>query len=257
MPSLGEDLKKAREERGVTLRNISEATHIGMRFLQAIESDTYDDLPGGIFNRSFVRKYAKHVGLDEEQVITRYDQQLAEMGGEPQKTSVSYLDGFEERSSSGRFWLPALIFMVLCAGAYAAYQYSVTNREDVATQATPVPVAPSPASTEGTATESPSPSPSPSPTATPELSELRLRIAATNGDCWTRIKVDDQSPLEKIIRSGETADYVATQKLTIDLGNVIAVSAEINGRLMKLEPTKGVQLKNVVINKENYQQFLQ
>lgn len=253
MPSLGEDLKKAREERGVTLRHISEATHIGMRFLQAIENDTYDELPGGIFNRSFVRKYAKHVGLDEEQVVARYDQQLSEKGGEPQKSSVSYLDGFEDRPSSGRFWLPALIFMILCAGAYAAYQYSVTSREDVAAQATPPPVAPSPVATQAAAATDPSPT----PTATPELGELRLRIAATNGNCWTRVKVDDQSPLEKTLRSGESADYVATEKLTIDLGNVVAVSAEINGRLLKLEPTRGVQVKNVVINRENYQQFLQ
>ena len=252
MPSLGEDLKKAREERGVTLRNISDTTHIGMRFLQAIENDTYDELPGGIFNRSFVRKYAKHVGLDEDQVLARYDQQLADKGGEPQqKTSVSYLDGFEERSSSGRFWLPALIFMILCAGAYAAYQYSVTNSNDVASEATPAPAKPSPAATQAAADAA-----SPTPTATPEVNQLRLRLAA-NGDCWTRIKVDDQSPLEKTLRSGETVDYVASEKLTIDLGNVVAVSAEINGRLLKLEPTKGVQVKNVVINKENYQQFLQ
>ena len=255
MPTLGEELKKAREERGVTLRNISESTHIGMRFLQAIETDTYDELPGGIFDRSFVRKFAKHVGLDEEEVLTRYDQQLAEKGGEqPQKTSVSYLDGYEERPSSGRFWLPALIFMILCAGAYAAYQYSVNTRDDGMAQATP---SPSPAATQVAVASTPIESASPSPTHSPEVNELRLRINATNGDCWVRIKVDDQSPFEKTLRSGETADYVASEKLTVDLGNVIAISAEINGRLMKLEPTQGVRIKNVVINRENYQQFLQ
>ncbi|MEP7273390.1 MAG: RodZ domain-containing protein [Acidobacteriota bacterium] len=247
MPSLGEDLKKAREERGVTLRKISESTHIGMRFLQAIENDIYDELPGGIFNRSFVRKYAKHVGLDEEQVLIRYDQQLAEKGGEPQKTSVSYLD--EERSSSGRFWLPALIFMILCAGAYAAYQYSATTSGDPTPEAT----TPSPLAT-STPTETPAPSPSATIAAT---SELRLRIAATNGDCWTRVKVDEQPALEKTLRSGEALDFVAAEKLTLDLGNVAAISAELNGRLMKLEPTQGTRMKNVVISKENYEQFLQ
>ena len=89
MPSLGEELRKAREERGITLRTISDATHIGMRFLQAIESDTYNQLPGGIFNRSFVRLFARQVGLDEEQVVARYDQQAAENVAEPQKTSAS------------------------------------------------------------------------------------------------------------------------------------------------------------------------
>lgn len=255
MPSLGEDLKRAREERGVTLRKISESTHIGMRFLQAIENDTYDELPGGIFNRSFVRSYARHVGLDEDQVVARYDQQFAEKGGEPQKTSVNYLDGFEERSSSGRFWLPALIFMILCAGAYAAYQYSVTSSDDVAVQATPTP---EPTATAAPSiTPAPSESPSPSPSQNAQVGELRLRIAATNGDCWTRIKIDDQPPQEKTLRSGDALDFVASDKLTIDLGNVAAVSAEINGKPMKLEPTQGVRIKNVVISRENYQQFLQ
>ena len=248
MPSLGEELKKAREERGVTLRNISEATHIGMRFLQAIESDTYDELPGGIFNRSFVRKYAKHVGLDEDQVAARYDQQAAEKGIEAPKTSVSYLEGFEERSSS-RFWLPALIFMILCAGAYAAYQYSVTPRDGVATGGSPEPTP--------TSTATPEPSPSPLPTTSPQVDQLRLRIAANAGACWTRVKSDDQPSQEKTLQMGDALDLVASERMIIDLGNLPAVSLELNGKPMKLEPTLGTRIKNVIVTRENYLQYVQ
>ena len=63
--SLGQELKRAREERGVALRDIATSTHIGVRFLQAIEGDDYKILPGGVFNRAFVRKFAKQVGYDE------------------------------------------------------------------------------------------------------------------------------------------------------------------------------------------------
>lgn len=251
MPSLGEELKKAREERGVTLRNISEATHIGMRFLQAIENDTYNQLPGGIFNRSFVRKYAKHVGLDEEQVVARYDQQFAEKGGEPPKTYANYMEGFEERSSSSRFWLPALIFMILCAGAYAAYQYSANTADDPKADAS---AGSTPASTPSA---TPVETPTPTPEATSELRELRLRVAATGGSCWIRVKADNASSQEQTLQAGEVLDFVATEKLTVDLGNVQAVSLELNGRVMRLEPTQGTRVKNVIITKENYQQFLQ
>lgn len=254
MPSLGEELKKAREERGVTLRNISEATHIGMRFLQAIESDTYDELPGGIFNRSFVRKYAKHVGLDEDQVAARYDQQAAEKGIEAPKTSVSYLEGFEERSSS-RFWLPALIFMILCAGAYAAYQYSVTPRDGVATSGSPE-VTPTAIATPEPS-PSPSSSPSPSANSTPQFDQLRLRIAANTGACWMRVKTDDQPSQEKTLQMGDALDLVASERMIIDLGNLPAVSLELNGKPMKLEAAAGTRIKNVIVTRENYLQYVQ
>ncbi len=77
MPTLGEELKHRREERGITLAEISEETRIGTRFLKAIESDSFSTLPGGIFTRSFIRAYAKQVGMDEDQAIGLYLQQVA------------------------------------------------------------------------------------------------------------------------------------------------------------------------------------
>lgn len=250
MPSLGQELKEAREQRGVSLRSISESTHIGMRFLQAIENDDYEQLPGGIFNKSFVRKYARHVGLDEEQVSNRFDQLMIEKGVEPQKLTVNYLDDFEEKSSSSRFWLPALIFMILCAAAYAAYQYSAstsTPKDQTAQLATPSP----------TATPEPSPTATPEPTPTP-VNELRLRIAANTGDCWMRIGTDDLPPQIKTLRYGESEEFAATDRLVVDLGNVLVVNLQLNGQPLRLEPNVGkTRVKNLIITRENYQQFLQ
>jgi cytoskeletal protein RodZ len=69
MPTLGEELRQKREQRGVTLAEISEATRIGTRFLKAIETDSFSILPGGIFTRSFIRAYAKYVGMNEDEAI--------------------------------------------------------------------------------------------------------------------------------------------------------------------------------------------
>jgi cytoskeleton protein RodZ len=63
--SIGEKLRLARETRGIALRDISDQTRISMRYLEAIESDDYRRLPGGIFNRSFIRAYAKSIGYDD------------------------------------------------------------------------------------------------------------------------------------------------------------------------------------------------
>src|SRR6266446_9734796 len=78
--SIGEKLRLARETRGIALRDISEQTRISMRYLEAIESDDYRRLPGGIFNRSFIRAYAKFIGYDEDQAVDEYARTLRERG---------------------------------------------------------------------------------------------------------------------------------------------------------------------------------
>jgi cytoskeleton protein RodZ len=77
MGSFGDRLKKEREQRGVTLEDISLNTKIGTRLLRALEDEKFDQLPGGIFNKGFVRAYARHLGLDEDQTLADY---LAALG---------------------------------------------------------------------------------------------------------------------------------------------------------------------------------
>jgi cytoskeleton protein RodZ len=72
MGSFGEDLKQAREAKGVALEVIANATKITTRYLQAVEQERFDQLPGGVFRRSIVRSYARTAGLDEEVWVKRY-----------------------------------------------------------------------------------------------------------------------------------------------------------------------------------------
>ena len=78
--SIGEKLRLERETRGIALRDISEQTRISMRYLEAIEADDYRRLPGGIFNRSFIRAYAKFIGYDENDAIEDYTRTMRERG---------------------------------------------------------------------------------------------------------------------------------------------------------------------------------
>ncbi len=72
LPSFGEKLKLEREKRKITLEQISGSTKIGTRLLQALEEDKFNQLPGGIFNKGFVRAYSRCVGLDEDQTVAEY-----------------------------------------------------------------------------------------------------------------------------------------------------------------------------------------
>lgn len=73
MPTpFGEHLKREREMRGVTIQEISTATRISARFLEALENERWDQLPGGVFNRGFIRSIARFLGLDEETLVAEY-----------------------------------------------------------------------------------------------------------------------------------------------------------------------------------------
>jgi cytoskeletal protein RodZ len=75
MITIGEELKREREYREISLREISDATKINIRMLEAIEKDDFGMLPGGIFNRNFIRAYADFIGLDPEVIIRKYQVQ--------------------------------------------------------------------------------------------------------------------------------------------------------------------------------------
>jgi cytoskeletal protein RodZ len=81
----GEKLRQQRETRGLTLDAISNITKISPRMLRALEEEQFDQLPGGVFNKGFVRAYARQVGLDEEETLTDYLAALRETQVQTQK----------------------------------------------------------------------------------------------------------------------------------------------------------------------------
>jgi len=72
MPSFGETLRRERESRRIALRDVAESTKINMRYLEALESNDFRHLPGGVFNKGFVRAYAQYIGVDPEHLIEAY-----------------------------------------------------------------------------------------------------------------------------------------------------------------------------------------
>jgi cytoskeletal protein RodZ len=68
----GDKFRTAREKKELSLDDVSNVTKIGARMLRAIEQEHFDDLPGGVFNKGFIRAYAKHLGLDAEEAVSDY-----------------------------------------------------------------------------------------------------------------------------------------------------------------------------------------
>src|SRR5439155_203808 len=130
MGSFGENLRREREMRGISLDEIASSTKISIRFLQAMENDEFASLPGGIFRRSFIRSYAKYLGLDEEQVIAEY-----QMTAQPKDVEISRLmfsSSYGPRPERRSFFLPVLLAVAMVAGAYALFHYAHRPEESPA-----------------------------------------------------------------------------------------------------------------------------
>src|SRR5512141_1772001 len=72
MGQFGDKFRKAREAKDLSLDDVSNVTKISSRMLRAIEEEHFDQLPGGVFNKGFIRAYAKHLGLDSEDAVNDY-----------------------------------------------------------------------------------------------------------------------------------------------------------------------------------------
>jgi cytoskeletal protein RodZ len=121
--TIGEQLRLAREGRGIPLREISDQTRISMHYLEAIESNDYKRLPGGIFNRSFVKAYARYVGYDEKEALEGYTRYMRD-SGEPGEDVITtpyhskvYTDTPATRSPILTVVLAIVILAILTAAA--------------------------------------------------------------------------------------------------------------------------------------------
>jgi cytoskeleton protein RodZ len=140
MTSIGDSLRQERLRRDLGLEQISRELKISSRFLEAIEDERFEKLPGGVFAKSFVRQYARYLGLDDDEYAAAVQQVVeppsaAQFLSTPSLPPVDIaLPRVEEWRSVGerRFnWsssLPALalvvIAMLVCSGVYALWQRS-------------------------------------------------------------------------------------------------------------------------------------
>src|SRR5438270_6183184 len=126
--NFGERLKREREMREVSLKEVTVATRIGSRFLEALENEDWGKLPGGVFNRGFVRAIARYLGLNEEDLLAEYDQARGELAAESATA--------QERIPSPPKWTFAVAILaavlvvagLLAAGIYGWRRYTAHRR---------------------------------------------------------------------------------------------------------------------------------
>jgi cytoskeleton protein RodZ len=164
--SFGAQLKQEREKQGVTLEQISVSTKIGTRMLRALEEEHFDQLPGGIFNKGFIRAYARCLHMDEDQAVADY---LAATGASPPAKNSETNDQApileppsreQSDAATGLPWSTFAVVLLIIALGFAAWGFYSRESQKTTPDSTP-PAANSPnISPPATAEQSP-PQPKP------------------------------------------------------------------------------------------------
>ncbi|HEU4415025.1 MAG TPA: RodZ domain-containing protein [Candidatus Angelobacter sp.] len=128
MSAFGDRLRREREMRGITLDEISESTKISRRHLEALEGEHFDQLPGGVFNKGFVRAYAHFLGIDEDQAVSDYSLASNEQPEPEDKFPLEIHDEPDRELNPRRSKLPLVFAAAALAGVLVGYAFWAKSR---------------------------------------------------------------------------------------------------------------------------------
>jgi len=264
MTSVGETLRRQRVNRHLELDQISKDLKISCRMLAAIEDERFDRLPGGVFSRSFVRQYARYLGVDETEIARQLEEMLEPMAPEavpvapavtqtpaPAPIPISRMDNWQSIGRRDRaIWRSPLfalglvvIAMLGCAGIYAWWQR-----------------APHPISVHAFAPV-PAPSPAPSPTHTAAVqavsavpaSAAPVRVEMTAEEpAWVEIKSDGHVEYAGTLQANQTRTVDANTMVVLILGNAGGVTISLNGKPIGTVGGKG-QVRNLQLTSGGFE----
>jgi cytoskeleton protein RodZ len=242
MASFGENLRRERELRGVSLRDIADSTKISIRFFDALEKGRVDQLPGGLFPRAFVRQYAKHLGLDVEKVVADFLYEHGESG----------LEKIPAQSTRPRVPRGLILFLaVAAAGGVLTWKRMSAERESTRAERV-APATLAPVILPSDRVYPPPPSLGTRATPAPVAATEGLTISLTaQQSCWVQVQVDGQIVLNRVLSEGETETLEARGQIVLSVGNAGGLLFRVNNRPGIPLGKSGEVRRNIVINKDN------
>jgi len=254
MATFGESLRRERELRGITLPELSNATKISLRSLRALENNQFERLPGGIFNRGFVRAVARYLRLDDSHWVGEYVRAAQE---EPEIVARYAPPTAKSSSSHVGVWTLAVLVAGFSISAYVVHEIRAQRAAEAAqsaemqagqddartaqlqpltddsvptvedSQPEPLPVTPA---------SSPASMPSqnsgaPAAAAPLEAGELRLQVDVME-EAWLSVRVDGEAAYSGTMRPGESRTFGGTSQIDVSTGNASAVVLTLNGETL-------------------------
>lgn len=263
MGSFGERLRREREMRGITLDEIAESTKIARRHLESLEKEDFDSLPGGIFNRGFVRSYARYLGIDEEQAVADYAAAASDPPVVENKFPLEVAEPDPELNPR-RSVLPLILALLALVAVLAIFwarnrsRSSESQESGAAAASTPRPSIPSqtplasppvptpqaentPAPAAAPAPTKPGPVGSPnqsavtvqplvSPAGSPPPERVFSLMVTAKEDAWVTVTADGRTVISRVLNAGEQQTFRAGKRIVLTTGNAGGVDVAFNGR---------------------------
>jgi len=264
MLELGASFKKARESQNVSIDRIAEETRISTRFLMAIENEQFDVLPGGIFNRGFIRTYAERLGVDPEEAIRLYEKSARAVEAEPVRQETPKATG--NTTKIPVYYAAVAVLLILFVGFY------IWTRPSEPSISTAVAASPAPAETPTAPIPAPSANPVTPPTelpastkpaaTTPQPGPIAVPSAAVkppaavvaaapsvppstgaaanspvvielqvSEESWFQLAADGNSVVAgEVLPVGATRRYTANSSMDVSIGNASGIKLRVNGQ---------------------------
>lgn len=227
---IGSSLKAAREARKLSLEEVEEETKIRRKYLQALENEQYDVLPGQVYARAFLKNYARFLNLDVEEVMIAFDYSSAkESPQEQDNINTSKLEPEKKRDPKPRYWF-YLATVVIVLGLSISVYYAVrgiglnySDRDEFRTGEQ------NQISQNGQSNQPGGQQPAAqAPTNMQE--GVRLTFNVTKNSCWIRVIVDGTPAFQGEVSAGQTQEFTGKEKISFRLGNAGVVQVELNGQ---------------------------
>lgn len=247
MTSLGQELRRERELRAVTLKEIANLTKISLRYLQALEEDRLDILPGPFFVKGVIRAFAKAIGADEDYFLNKYHADVLLQTYAVDRDRKIIDRGLPVRSRSRLYAI--IVISGLALAILLSFLFLTPHKRVRDSSARPQPagerlqtvVAPPPRVLE--------------PVLQAQKTPLELELSFL-AETWIQVYVDGELVIDGLKRAGEKAACQAQKEFILHTGNAGGFDLTINGKPGKSLGGPGIVLTDIKITTENYDQFL-
>ena len=248
MSSLGIRLREIRLAKGVSLDDVARSTRVGRRHLEALETDSWGELPAPVFVKGFIRAYCEFLDASPDEVLGLY----REVSGEPMKPERVQSAVYTPRSRrAGPLMVSLVLFIVLGASLFALR---------IGLKSSPAPATSGPARGDAGSVASSSPipattvsavpvQPAPVPAGEPKPAGQRLLIRAVE-PTWIRVQVDEGQVAEELLQAGAVREWTAARRFVLTVGNAGGIEVDLNGRRIPALGARGAVIQRLVLPAE-------
>ena len=232
--TFGEELRRERLIREVSLEEISAATKISVRLLTALEKSDLSRLPAPVFTRGFIRSYSRHLGLDPDEMVNAY---LADLTPDKAREAGSKRGGLRSRFLRGR--RAAASTIVISVTAILLLLGLIARPTRRGSGSTPIAARSSAPYSFKNVSVSPGPAPviRDEPALEPQKAAGVSMVLEFEQDSWTEVSADGQTIFSGLSRRGTKQQFEARDGFRLTLGNAGGVRVTVDGRA--LEPLGG------------------